>query len=114
MQDTGNKGEGERSVFTYVIADETRSFRSIAQKIQARRKFTLPLTSYLLPQKSHPKGWLFIHVVTQKIQAKDDSEGGVVTLSPYGASSSTATRSPFPSLGKAMLRAWAGVLCLCR
>ena len=35
--------------------------------------------------------------------AKDDIGGGVVTLSPYGASSSTATRSPFPSLGKATL-----------
>ena len=36
MQDTGNKGEGERSVFTYVTDPESRSFRSIAQKIQAR------------------------------------------------------------------------------
>ena len=36
MQDTGNKGEGERSVFTYTTDSETRSFRSIAQKIQAR------------------------------------------------------------------------------
>ena len=41
--------------------------------------------------------------MTQKIRAKDDSGVGVVTLSPYGASSSTATRSPFPSLGKATL-----------
>ena len=36
MQDTGNKGEGERSVFTYTTDSETRSFRSIAQNIRAR------------------------------------------------------------------------------
>ena len=35
MQDTGNKCEGERSVFTYVTDPESRSFRSVAQKIQA-------------------------------------------------------------------------------
>ena len=36
MQDTGNKGEGERSVFTYTTDSESRSFRSIVQNIQAR------------------------------------------------------------------------------
>ena len=43
---------------------------------------------------------------------KDNRAGLVSTLDPYGASSSTATRSPFPSLGKATLRSVLDILCV--